>query len=158
MSDALTAALAGLAEAKRGVSLARTAALAKLAEARREVWRTKNAPIISAAQAVPAPSLDAIALNFGLTRERIRQVLKQAGVKKIRARGSWRKPDPIVTAKNARRAEDIAERAAARAGVRAEALAMRQRGLTYIEIGRIQGIAPVSALLRVRQAGWERGQ
>lgn len=112
----------------------------------RLAWRGE---ILRAVQAEPHRTLESFGEQFGVTRERVRQIVKQcAGTPKPNAR--------FIAAAERRRAKAELKRAAVIAFKRdrilrwGDTLAMRARGMTYEQIGKECGVSFRSAYMRVQ--------
>ena len=101
--------------------------------------------VLRAVQADPLRSLESFGEEFGISRERVRQIIKEAGLPK---KPDARKPAPVRDAQEAAKAQ----RAAVKNDVCRIALRLRAAGLTYEEIGQSCGIATMTAFHRVKRA------
>lgn len=106
-----------------------------------------RAQILAAVQAEPHRALASFGEQFGITRERVRQIIAAAGF------GAKPKSSDIRAAETKRR--KVAEREAkiaARDARNAVALALHLREFTYEQIGREMGICTMAAWRRVQHA------
>lgn len=105
----------------------------------------KSRSILRAVQAEPHRTLESFGQQFGVTRERVRQIVGRVAPK----------PKAQTLRSEARKKAHKAARAAKRAAKVqkwAVALALHQRGMTYAQIGAELGISPMTAWRQCLQA------
>lgn len=101
--------------------------------------------VLRAVQANPLRTLRSFGDEFGISPERVRQIIKEAGLPK---KPAARKLAPVRDAREAAKAQ----RVAVKNDVCRIALRLRAAGLTYEEIGQSCGIATMTAFYRVKRA------
>ena len=117
----------------------------------------RNLAVLAAVQAEPRRTLDDFGRQFGVSRERIRQIIAKYGVQKVNMMGL---PDPAVAERKAQTRAEIAARKVQRAAERAEKIAAAAQlyasGLSGAKVAEQLGIGIMAAYQRIwaaRDAG-----
>lgn len=110
---------------------------------RSQSWALRR-NVLAAVADDPQTTLQAIGDRFGVTRERVRQIIAEAGIQKPKALRPHPKWDAYLAHREARKQRKVE--------IWAAALALRGRGLTYAAIGDAMGVSTMAAHRYVRRA------
>lgn len=110
--------------------------------------REKYSAILRAVQGEPRRTLQSFADQFGVTKERIRQIVRMVGLPKPHAE----RPHPKADARKAEKAARKALREAKRNERLAQMVALHERGMTQKQIAYEMGIWPSNVSEGLKQA------
>lgn len=109
---------------------------------RAQSWALRRS-VLAAVAADPQTTLQAIGDRFEVTRERVRQIIAEAGIQKPKAPRHHPKWAAYLAHREARKQRKVE--------IWAAALALRGRGLTYAAIAEEMGVSPTAAHRYVRR-------